>query len=604
MNSINPYSNTNQNMYIYEYSVQPTNLDEYENSFATEFELQNLHSTELKTDRLSQRWQNIIAKWFSAPDNRKDTSQRVKLYEKTVLVIDDLIKVYENKEYGNIENIQNLIDTIKEEFYKHTKNDSEALAKWIASNSSHAEGPSMGVVGAYHRFHQLFSVINQIENDLFSNSNSMDVIEVEEPRGLEYINKTAINYIDQMKNEAILIDDVKKYIFSLLKVKDLIPTQQTSITHQRIACEIIKERLERYKHQALFYLKISNKHNEKLVLPEIIKRLNTEQISIRDLNFTEENRLLGQITSVKELINFFGNSVDQVSNLDLRNIEFKINTTELDEIAETFNLKSLKLGKGQSFDYLHNNLSLLTSLCIREKHLDTFSNIQGNYPNLTKLECAGFGTPYINILDKCPLINEIIFNQYYMPLWTLCLMNCKSFKKIIFASCTDQLDLKLLVNFPLLTDVNFASMTIISSCDLPNISRLGLVDDSVFDSSILNRFPNLKVLVTNQLSNFSTFTLSPLITDLKLIDVKEQDISILKNTNFKNITLINILEPININELNECLSMETLDISNCEIKDFDIIDHPSLNKIICDVDDIKTHTVNTLVNKGVTVVFK
>ncbi|HEV8051843.1 MAG TPA: hypothetical protein VGP47_05050 [Parachlamydiaceae bacterium] len=632
MNSINPYSNTNQNMHIYEYSDQPLFMDEYDNDFTTQFELQNLHPTELQIERLSQRLQNIISKWFSASGNRKDTTQRIKLYEKTDLIIKDLTKICIKKEYGNVENLHNLINTFKNEFYKHTKNDSEALAKWIASNSSQAGGTSLNyVVGAYSKFHQLCSV-KYMEQGLLSTSNSMDIIEAEESRGIEYILKTSANYMDEMKNDApFIVDDVQKYIFSYLNLNDLINTQKTSMFNQRIVDEIIKENLKRFKLKDLIVLKESCPHNEMLVLPEIIERLNSEKININELKYPYESFNDGCrvhackcINSVDDLIDYFGNCVDQVFNLDLSEAEFStINTIELDDIAENFtNLKRLKLGREEGFGPLLNEFSSLTSLCIKENDLFSFENILQNCPNLTKLECVDFDYSDFKVLDKCSFINEIEFNQYTLPTSNLREMKCNSLKKISFYNFDYKLDFDLFLNFPQLSHLNLNSMEINSYCELPNITHLTITNCSLigfnFDPKTLEKFPNLKKLVTDKLSQFSTFTQCSSLTDLKLINFNMEEISFLKNNpNIKNLTLESnycrvqfdkgycTALPLNISELNECLSLETLQVDDCKIEDFGVlVNHPSLKKLILNDRCTNIQTAKVLEDKGIEVIVK
>ncbi|HEV8052456.1 MAG TPA: hypothetical protein VGP47_08175 [Parachlamydiaceae bacterium] len=536
------------------------------------------------------RVQNLIEAWHIAPVKRANKAfglaDRIKLYEETEKAVTELKGLYGNAE-NNVNAIANLSKLILASLEKHSHWEFDILAKWIASNSSHAEGPgSSEFVGAYRSLHHLFTIVDKMKT--FSTSQTMDIVEngqqliyqtalehIDEcPNvGPEYgydtsitylanLDKGSLFYINQMKNEApFLIDDIKRLINSYIPTQDLIA------------------------------LKSAEKCNRALILPELIGRLNDGTIGVYDLG----------LSSIKQQIDFFGEECKKIGNLFIsstRSTDWNI--IDWDEIATRFvNLKYLGI-KGNNPTILKLEKELTSVKFVELFDISdpyALDHILKKCPSITKLRCLtphyfnSYNAPLNSInnlgaLKNSPFLTdiELVGNFKYVT----DLDTCTSLEKLSFINCESLNNINLLQNCSKLSHLSiFQSKISKIQCNLASLKYFYVDNNYRFNEfSFLKGSPNLETLVIKGISlgnNANVLDHGLTITTLELIDFTNLIIpEIKKCASLKTLVLASNFDdaPIDLSEFNDCSSLETLSINKCKISNLSALAvHPTLKNL-------------------------
>jgi hypothetical protein len=310
-----------------------------------------------------------------------------------------------------------------------------------------------------------------------------------------------------------------------------------------------------YSHMApldqLIKLRGASKEMRWIVNAQLMDMINKNKLSTQNLN----------IFNIDQLKAYFGDQCKDLIRLDL--VGYFLNNNDVETIANSFpHLKHLFIHKSSSQKVTNGAIKSLSKLTLLEsfkfdgnfakgqnltnfsflknyKHLNSFEI--SNYPidiDLTNLGCCtNLNTLTINsskiknydFLDKLNLITNVTFKNKraeFTPINTNLLEKLKKFN---------------LMHFHLSIDYNNSKIDYTSLAHHKNLETLEIVDPSLADWSIVDKFEHLKTLHIGpiQMNSCKFFQKEKQLTDLNIsFNDDSSDLSFLKN--FKNLTHLQI----------------------------------------------------------------
>lgn len=473
-----------------------------------------------------------------------------------------------------------LLREVKNQLEIHPQWESEALAQWIARNTTHEYKAGMkdvtgayqtgsdDYVGAYKPFHQLLQVINKISENVLGPSNEMDV-EAESletaalKNGLSYVDQSALTQIEEFKNTGDIFNLFPKEIMA----------------H-------ISQSLGIYDIGAL---KVMSKAGAKTI----------DKAFIEDYSVYCLNHKIMSVHSVEQLLGYLGKKAIDLQVLGDHPV--KVNTQLLNLLAkscpnliECALIGGVQKGEGEVYP-LDYKFDKLKTLYIQEMGgKDAAENILNACPNISSFTCvSSFSEKIFSI--NLPNINEL--NIEY----------------------DDEIDLTRIGNFPTLKTLGIYECILTDAKPLANcpfLVSLSIVNNSISPNEveIIGDLPNLKVFQTNaEIEDYSFLSQAQLehfqvrfhenITDLDFLKNSSESLSQLEMLffdpqilfslkNFPNLTKLvvslpydhdendEIGDPIDLSCVLDCEKLEILVIDYGSVGDFGILNKiPSLKEV-------------------------
>lgn len=481
----------------------------------------------------------------------------------------------------------NLLHEVEKQSENHPQWQSEALAQWIARNTTHEhKARADDYTGAYKPFHQLLQVINKISENVLMPSNEMNVepesLEIRPlENGLPYVDQTALKYVDEYKN----INELNEKVIGITNMPE----------------EILAQISESLSPDELLALRETSKSGAKaidsaFITNFIVNGLNSGRIE----SFTD----IG-IDSYEKLIDLLGDAAKYLQTLGEKSLQ-NVDAYALDRLAKCFpNLTHLALdgGKVYPLKFEFNNLKFLTMYNMADA--DSVENILNACPNLTSYKSTSQFSEKLFSVER-PNITNIHFdstngdfhgiNDIELELNLTHIDNFPNLQSLSIYDCivTDYKPLakcKSLVSFNATVYEPSEFDNIMINGDLPNLkvfqTNAILEDYSFLKQAELEEFG---VEFTEDMTNLDFLDNSSLsLTSLNMNHFDPQVLSSLKK--FPNLTTLVLREPFDYEDdvifkpldfsgILECKKLEVLEMEYCNVGDFEQLRKmPSLKEV-------------------------
>ena len=418
---------------------------------------------------------DLMQNWYQASQQKINTTERIKLYERTQITIAHLNHASDEDKKSFCQAVQQFSDT-------KTEADLIKLSKWIAKNTGVDEN---GYNGAYGIFHELFNAATHLKDETTIKKFALENID---SKALETIRMTSEKKTASLQS---LVKDAELYALSKFSLKDLISMSVSSSQNREKAKSVLIHQLNTGKitlDEMGFktMTEIINFFGERC---SEITQINLH-FSIDDINFKNLSKKFPKIqylclknpTISDDSVSFL-RKMNHLKELDLSGCESISDISFLEDCKKLTSLNLSGCSQIDDFSFLEDCQGL-TSLDLSDcSHIDDFSFLQ-HCKNLTHLNLSG-----------CECMDDISFLQH-----------CKKLTHLELSGCTEVRDFSYLQHCKELTCLKLSECT------------------QITDISILHSIKSLKSLDLSkciQIRDFSSILHCKELVSLNIMDCKK-----------------------------------------------------------------------------------